>query len=38
MDCDLHHLSEIVPEIYALWQDGYEVVEGRNNSRGEESK
>ena len=37
MDCDLQHPAEIIPEMYRLWQDGYEVVEGVKASRGKES-
>lgn len=37
MDCDLQHPPETVPEMYALWQQGYEVVEGVKRSRGKES-
>lgn len=37
MDCDLQHPPESVIEMYHLWQQGYEVVEGVKHSRGEES-
>lgn len=37
MDCDLQHPAETVPEMYALWQAGYEVVEGIKSNRGKES-
>jgi len=37
MDCDLQHPPEAIPEMYRLWQDGYEVVEGMKKSRGRES-
>ncbi len=37
MDCDLQHPAELIPEMYRLWQDGYEVVEGVKASRGKES-
>ena len=37
MDCDLQHPAEIIPEMYRLWQNGYEVVEGVKTSRGKES-
>ena len=37
MDCDLQHPPEKIPEMYALWQQGYEVVEGVKEDRGEES-
>lgn len=28
MDCDLQHPPEILLEMYRLWKQGYEVVEG----------
>ncbi len=37
MDCDLQHPPEKLVEMYRLWQEGYEVVEGVKESRGEES-
>lgn len=36
MDCDLQHPPETVVEMYRLWQEGYEVVEGVKRSRGKE--
>lgn len=36
MDCDLQHPPENIAEMYRLWQDGYEIVEGIKKSRGEE--
>lgn len=36
MDCDLQHPPETVVEMYRLWEDGYEVVEGVKRSRGRE--
>lgn len=36
MDCDLQHPPEKVPEMYRLWQQGYQVVEGIKASRGRE--
>lgn len=36
MDCDLQHPAEIIPKMYSLWQQGYEVVEGIKSSRGKE--
>ncbi|MGE4276715.1 MAG: glycosyltransferase family 2 protein [Lawsonibacter sp.] len=36
MDCDLQHPPEKVPEMYHLWQQGYQVVEGIKVSRGRE--
>jgi dolichol-phosphate mannosyltransferase len=37
MDCDLQHPPETVVEMYRLWEEGYEVVEGVKRSRGKES-
>lgn len=37
MDCDLQHPPEVIPQMYALWQQGFEVVEGIKSSRGRES-
>lgn len=37
IDCDLQHPPEKIVEMYRLWQDGYEVVEGVKASRGKES-
>lgn len=37
MDCDLQHPPEVIPEMYRLWQEGFEVVEGIKKSRGKES-
>ena len=37
MDCDLQHPPAIIPEMYRLWEQGYEVVEGVKASRGKES-
>ena len=37
MDCDLQHPPETVVEMYRLWEQGYEVVEGVKHSRGKES-
>lgn len=37
MDCDLQHPAQVVPQMYDLWQQGYEVVEGVKRSRGKES-
>ena len=37
MDCDLQHPPEVIPKMWALWQEGYEVVEGIKLSRGKES-
>jgi len=37
IDCDLQHPPEKIVEMYRLWQQGYEVVEGIKEDRGEES-
>ncbi len=37
MDCDLQHPPETIVEMYRLWQQGYEVVEGVKRTRGRES-
>lgn len=37
MDCDLQHPPETIVEMYRLWEQGYEVVEGVKRSRGKES-
>ena len=37
IDCDLQHPPEKIPEMYRLWQEGYDVVEGVKSSRGKES-
>nr|WP_321152641.1 glycosyltransferase family 2 protein [uncultured Acetatifactor sp.] len=37
MDCDLQHPPEVIPQMWKLWQNGAEVVEGIKESRGKES-
>lgn len=37
MDCDLQHPPAVLPQMYKLWCEGYEVVEGIKTSRGKES-
>ena len=37
LDCDLQHPPEKIVEMYRLWEQGYEVVEGIKHDRGEES-
>ena len=37
IDCDLQHPPEKIVEMYRLWEDGCEVVEGIKEDRGEES-
>ena len=36
MDCDLQHPPQAIPEMYKLWKEGFEVVEGIKKSRGKE--
>lgn len=38
IDCDMQHPPEKIIEMYQLWEQGYEIVEGQKNNRGEESK
>ncbi len=38
IDCDLQHPPEKIIEMYRLWEDGYEIVEGQKTSRGKEGK
>ena len=37
LDCDLQHPPAKIVEMYRLWEEGYEVVEGIKEDRGEES-
>ncbi len=37
MDCDLQHPPETIVEMYRLWEQGYEIVEGKKKNRGKES-
>ena len=37
IDCDLQHPPEKIVEMYRLWEQGWEVVEGIKEDRGEES-
>lgn len=37
IDCDLQHPPEVIPQMWKLWQNGAEVVEGIKESRGKES-
>ena len=37
IDCDLQQPPEKIPEMYKLWQDGYEIIEGIKSYRGEEN-
>lgn len=36
MDCDLQHPPQTLIEMYRLWQEGYEVIEGVKADRGKE--
>ena len=36
LDCDLQHPPEKLIEMYHLWEQGYEVIEGHKSDRGEE--
>lgn len=38
IDCDLQHPPEKIIEMYRLWEEGYEIVEGIKKSRGDEKK
>ena len=37
MDCDLQHPPEKLPEMFRLWQEGWELVNGVKTERGRES-
>lgn len=37
MDCDLQHPPTVIPQMWKLWQEGAQVVEGVKSSRGKES-
>ena len=38
IDCDLQHPPEKIVEMYRLWEEGYEIVEGIKKERGREKK
>jgi dolichol-phosphate mannosyltransferase len=38
LDCDLQHPPEKLVEMYRLWENGYEVIEGIKESRGKEKR
>ncbi|MBQ4111034.1 MAG: glycosyltransferase family 2 protein [Clostridia bacterium] len=38
IDCDLQHPPEKIIEMYHLWEQGYEIVEGIKKARGREKK
>lgn len=37
MDCDLQHPPAVIPQMWELWKNGAEVVEGIKSDRGKES-
>lgn len=37
MDCDLQHPPQVIPQMWKLWQEGAEIVEGIKSDRGKES-
>ncbi|MCQ2543070.1 MAG: glycosyltransferase family 2 protein [Lachnospiraceae bacterium] len=37
IDCDLQHPPKTLVEMYSLWEQGYEVIEGIKSKRGKES-
>ncbi len=37
LDCDLQHPPQVLPTMTALWEQGFELVEGVKRDRGEES-
>ena len=38
IDCDLQHPPEKIIEMYHLWEQGYEIIEGKKSNRGTERK
>ena len=38
IDCDLQHPPEKIIEMYRLWEQGYEIIEGQKSNRGAEGK
>lgn len=38
IDCDLQHPPKKIVEMYRLWEQGYEIVEGIKKARGQEKK
>ena len=37
MDCDLQHPPETLTEMYDMWEQGFEIIEGVKRSRGKEN-
>ena len=38
IDCDLQHPPERIIDMYRLWEEGYEIIEGIKKERGQENK
>lgn len=38
IDCDLQHPPQVIPKMWELWKEGYDVVEGIKSDRGDESR
>lgn len=38
IDCDLQHPPQKIVEMYHLWEQGFEIIEGQKSSRGMEGK
>lgn len=38
IDCDLQHPPQKIVEMYELWEQGYEIIEGQKSSRGTETR
>ena len=36
MDADLQHPPELIPDMFKLWEDGYDDIYGKRNNRGNE--
>ncbi|MCM1181000.1 MAG: glycosyltransferase family 2 protein [Clostridium sp.] len=37
MDCDLQHPPEVLVDMYHMWEQGFEIIEGVKRSRGKEN-
>lgn len=37
MDCDLQHPPEVLADMYRMWEQGFEIIEGVKRSRGKEN-
>lgn len=38
IDCDLQHPPEKIVDMYRLWEQGFEIIEGQKSKRGNETK